>query len=82
MVALTNPTASVRRPGLAQPPIEQTGELGETIGSFRQRPRLLAEDGRIPTETAGTEADREATAGDVVECDDLASERDRVPKVR
>ena len=66
---------------LAQQQVREGHELVEAVCTFARRPRLLAKDRRVPAEAAGADAEREPPVREVIERNQLARERDGVPKV-
>jgi hypothetical protein len=52
---------------IGQKPVQELDELREPVHPFGHVPRLLAEDGCVPTLTAGADPDREPPAGEIVQ---------------
>ncbi len=70
------------RGSTGQEQVEEVHELAEPVLPFGHAPGLVAEDGGVPTLRACADPDREAPAGEIVEGQELAGERHRVPEGR
>lgn len=65
---------------IRQEPVKEIDEFCEPVQPFGHAPRLLAEDGCVPTLTAGADPGREPPAGEIVQREQLAGERHRMPE--